>query len=176
MKTDKEFLKAELDMGIDPFNPNFINLCNATVNEIENEIKFQSVLDYGAGVGAYSDAFHKKGYEVSCYEYFEAHREYMAEKLPHLNIIPKPITTDLMLFIEVAEHMTDKELKSLFKKIKPKHILFSSTSKTTDLDEDWGHINIKSQEEWQDLFNSFGYELIKDLTQPTSWSKLYQLK
>lgn len=176
MITDKEFLKAELEMGINPFNPDFINLCNATANAIENEIKFESVLDYGAGVGAYADAFHKKGHEVSCYEYFEAHREYMAEKMPHLNVIPKPITTDLMLFIEVAEHMTDKQLTALFKKIKPKHILFSSTPNTTYWDADWGHINIKTHEDWNATFVKLGFEFIKDLTLPTSWSKLYKLK
>ena len=176
MISDKEFLKSELEMGIDPFNPNFISLCNATANAIENEIQFTSVLDYGAGVGAYADAFYKKGYEVSCYEYFEAHREYIAEKLPHLKVIPKPITTDLMLFIEVAEHMTDKQLTALFKKIKPKHILFSSTPNTTDWDKDWGHINIKTHEEWNTTFDKLGYEFIKDLTLPTTWSKLYKLR
>lgn len=176
MITDKEFLKAELGMGIDPFNQDFINLCNATVNAIENEIIFDSVLDYGAGVGAYADAFHKKGHTVLVYEYFKAHREYMAENLPHLVIIPKPNTTDLMLFIEVAEHMTDKQITSLFKKIRPKHILFSSTPNTTDWDEDWGHINIKTSEDWNITFEKLGYELIKDMILPTTWSKLYKLK
>jgi 2-polyprenyl-3-methyl-5-hydroxy-6-metoxy-1,4-benzoquinol methylase len=176
MISDKEFLEAELKMGIDPFNQDFINLCNATANAIEQETTFKTVLDYGAGVGAYADAFHKKGYNVSVYEYFKAHRNYMAENMPHLNVIPKPITTDLMLFIEVAEHMTDKELKALFKKIKPKHILFSSTPNTTDWDLDWGHINIKRHEEWNTTFETLGYEFIKDLTMPTSWSKIYRLK
>ena len=176
MITDKEFLKAELEMGINPFNQDFINLCNTTLSTIESEITFESVLDYGAGVGAYADAFYKKGYKVSCYEHFEAHKEYMAENLPHLNIILKPITTDLMLFIEVAEHMTDKELKALFKKIKPKHILFSSTSEYKEgFDTDWGHINIKTQDQWKEMFEGFGYQLIKDLSIPTTWSKLYQL-
>jgi 2-polyprenyl-3-methyl-5-hydroxy-6-metoxy-1,4-benzoquinol methylase len=81
-----------------------------------------------------------------------------------------------MLFIEVAEHMTDKELKALFKKIKPKHVLFSSTPNTTDSDLDWGHINIKTNDEWNATFEKLGYEFIKDLTMPTSWSKLYRLK
>lgn len=176
MISDKEFLKAELEMGIDPFNEGFINLCNATFEAIQKEIPFSSVLDYGAGVGAYSDAFHKKGYNVVCYEYFKAHREYMAEKMPHLTIVDKPITTDLMLFIEVAEHMTDKQLISLFKKIKPNYILFSSTPNTTDWDSDWGHINIKTHEQWVSLFDKLGYEFIKEMMFPTSWSKLLKLK
>ena len=176
MITDQQFLEAELKMGIDPFNQDFINLCNATANAIEQEITFKTVLDYGAGVGAYADAFHKKGYEVSAYEYFEAHRNYLADKMPHIKIVPKPITTDLMLFIEVSEHMTDKQITSLFKKIKPNHILFSSTPNTTDRDADWGHINIKTHDEWNATFDKLGYEFIKDLILPTTWSKLYRLK
>ena len=176
MITDKEFLEAELKMGISPFNQDFINLCDATVTAIEKELKFESVLDYGAGVGAYSDAFHKKGYNVSSYEYFKAHRDYIAENLPHLNVISKPITTDLLVFIEVAEHMTDKQLKAMFKKIKPNHILFSSTPNKTEGDADWGHINIKSKEEWNTLFEKLGYEFVKNINLPTEWSIIYKLK
>ena len=81
-----------------------------------------------------------------------------------------------MAFIEVAEHMTDKELNALFKKIKPTYILFSSTSQKTDNDEAWGHINIKQQNEWDAIFSSKGYEIYKQLSIPTSWSKIYKLK
>ncbi|NCA21093.1 MAG: methyltransferase domain-containing protein [Crocinitomicaceae bacterium] len=176
MISEKEFLKAELEMGIDPFNEGFINLCNATADAIINEVKFETILDYGAGVGAYSDAFYKKGYNVVSYEYFKEHREYMAEKLPHLTIVQKPITTDLMLFIEVAEHMTDRQILFLFKKIKPTYILFSSTPNTTDWDADWGHINIKTSEQWISMFDKLGYEFIKEMPFPTTWSKLFKLK
>jgi 2-polyprenyl-3-methyl-5-hydroxy-6-metoxy-1,4-benzoquinol methylase len=100
----------------------------------------------------------------------------MAENLPHLVVLPKPITTDLLVFIEVAEHMTDKELKALFKKIKPKNILFSSTPNKTDGDEEWGHINIKTEQEWNQLFEKLGYEFVKNLNVPTNWSILYKLK
>jgi hypothetical protein len=72
--------------------------------------------------------------------------------------------------------MTDKEIKALFKKIKPKYILFSSTSESKpEWDELWGHINIKSQNEWVDLFFDFGYKLIKDLQLPTPYTKLFEL-
>ena len=176
MITDKEFLEAELKMGISPFNQDFISLCDATVEAIQKEITFESVLDYGAGVGAYSDAFHRKSYNIVGYEYFEAHREYIRENLPHLVILPLPITTDLLVFIEVAEHMTDKELKALFKKIRPNYILFSSTPNKTDGDAEWGHINIKTDQEWNVLFDKLGYELVKYMNVPTTWSKLYKLK
>jgi hypothetical protein len=80
-----------------------------------------------------------------------------------------------MLFIEVSEHMTDKELTKLFEDIKPTYILHSSTSEVTDWDGDWGHINIKTQTKWIQFFEGKGYEMIKNLSYPTPWAKLYKL-
>jgi 2-polyprenyl-3-methyl-5-hydroxy-6-metoxy-1,4-benzoquinol methylase len=78
-----------------------------------------------------------------------------------------------MLFIEVAEHMTDKELDKLFKSISPKYILFSSTSERTVWDMAWGHINVKEQNEWVTFFENKGYSLVKETNVPTQWSKLF---
>ena len=80
-----------------------------------------------------------------------------------------------MLFIEVAEHMTDNELFALFEQGQPKWILFSSTSQKTANDEQRGHINIKQPQEWDAFFATVGYRKHKDLTLPTEWSKIYQL-
>jgi 2-polyprenyl-3-methyl-5-hydroxy-6-metoxy-1,4-benzoquinol methylase len=170
--TDKEFLETELNNQISYENLAFRALGIETANQVK-DLGIKTVLDYGAGVGVYADGFHVAGFQVSVYEIFEAHRNYMKEKVPHINIVDNPITTDLMLFIEVAEHMTDKELDKLFKTISPKYILFSSTSDTTPYDEQWGHINIKQQTEWITFFEKIGYTLLKDLSIPTSWTKLF---
>ncbi len=172
MITDKEFLKAELDMGISFDNPMFKSLAYHTAEQMKG--LGTSVLDYGAGTGVYADAFHQAGFNVVIWEKFEAHKEYISQKAPHLTIIDKPITTDIMAFIEVAEHMTDKELNALFKKIKPNYILFSSTSqRIPEWDESWGHINIKEQEEWDVFFAEKGYTIYKKVAMPTQWSKIY---
>ena len=172
MITDKEFLEKELEIGVGFHNPIFLNLATSTAEQLD--IEFKTVLDYGAGTGVYADAFHKKGYDVSVYEIWKAHTDYIKKNAPHLKIVKKPITTDLMLFIEVAEHMTDKELDSLFSKIKPRYILFSSTSQKTDYDAEWGHINVKPQDEWVTYFDKLNYNLIKNYGCPTSWTKLFQ--
>jgi 2-polyprenyl-3-methyl-5-hydroxy-6-metoxy-1,4-benzoquinol methylase len=172
MISDAEFLATELSMGISIDNPAFRALAMATVDQVSG-LGIKTVLDFGAGTGVYSDAYHKAGYDIKAFEIFKSHRDYMAEKVPHIEIIDKPITTDLLSFIETAEHMTDKELKDLFKKIQPKYILFSSTSQVTDNDEAWGHINIKQQDQWDSFFNTLGYQVIKPMTYPTNWTKLY---
>ena len=172
--TDQEFLETELENGIGMHNPMFKELARLSV-ELIKDLEVTTVLDYGAGTGVYSDAFHKAGYDVKAFEIFRAHREYMMEHVPHIQIFNKPITTDLLFFMETAEHMTDKELDSLFAQIKPNYIFFSSTSEVTDKDKEWGHINLKSQDAWDLFFMCNGYSKVRDLTLPTSWSKLYKL-
>ena len=175
MLTPEEFLQTEIKNGISFDNAEFVKLANFTAEQMQG-YPIKSVMDYGAGTGVYADAFHKLGYDVKCFEIWEAHCNYINHKAPHLEVISKPVTTDLMLYIEVAEHMTDKEIKALFKKIKPKYILFSSTSESNpNFDEQWGHINLKSQNEWIDMFFDFGYKLIKELSMPTPYTKLFEL-
>lgn len=175
MISDVDFLKHELKAGIGLHNPDFVKLCDVTANQIK-DLPIKTVLDYGAGTGVYSMAYINKGYDVYSFEIFKAHREYIKENATKIKLISKPVTTDLLNFIETAEHMTDKELNKLFKMIQPNYILFSSTSEKTNVDEDWGHINIKEQTEWDNFFESKGYEKVKPLSYPTSWSKLYKLK
>ena len=171
--TQQEFLEYELKAGIGMHNELFKDLARNTVEQIK-DLPIKSVLDYGAGTGVYSNAYFQAGYHIIAFEIFESHREYMKQNVAYVEIVDNPITTDLLNFIETAEHMTDKELNFLFKNIKPKYILFSSTSqRVPGFDESWGHINIKEQDEWDSFFKEKGYTKIKDLAQPTNWSKLY---
>jgi 2-polyprenyl-3-methyl-5-hydroxy-6-metoxy-1,4-benzoquinol methylase len=171
--TPEEFLAIEIKNGIHKGNPAFRELAKVTVSQVEN-LGIVTVLDYGAGTGVYSDAYYKAGYSIVAFEIWEAHRNYIKEKFPHLPITDTLITTDLLNFIETSEHMTDTELEFLFSAIHPKYILFSSTSDTSPLDIEWGHINLKSQEKWVEFFKNLGYELVKDLTYPTPWTKLFK--
>lgn len=172
MISHEEFLQTELEMGINGDNPNFINLANATVNQLT--IPYHTVLDYGAGIGVYSDAFQRAGKDVYTFELWKPHREYIKMKFPNLNIVKEPITTDLLCWIEVAEHMKDEEIDALFSKIKPKYILFSSTPHKTDNDEAWGHINLKDHQGWVDTMQKHNFAFIQNLSYPTPWAKLFQ--
>ena len=120
--TEEDFLKAELDVGIGFHNPYFVKLAEA-VAEIVRPLG-STILDYGAGTGVYADAYHRAGMQTFVYEIFEPHRNYIKDNAPHLQIIDQPIQTDILSWIEVAEHMTDLEIGNLFKLIKPKYILF----------------------------------------------------
>lgn len=172
MINEQAFFDAEVAAGITGDNPAFVRLTELTANQLNFDYK--TVLDYGAGLGVYANTFHVKGYQVFVWEKYTVHKKYIKEKYPHLTILKQPLTTDLMLFIEVAEHMTDDQIFNLFQKIRPTYILFSSTSEKTEGDEDWGHINIKQQEEWLKIFEWVGYKFVTNLQYPTTWSKLFK--
>jgi hypothetical protein len=41
------------------------------------------------------------------------------------------------------------------------------------MDKDWGHINIKQEQEWIDLFTSCGFKFMQKVQLPTYWSLLF---
>ena len=173
MISTKEFLRVELENGIGFHNPAFVNLARVTANQLA-DLEVKTILDYGAGTGVYSKAYMDAGYDVVAFELFKEHRDYIKAKAPEIKLIKKPKTTDLLSFIETAEHMTDEELDTLLTSIEPKYILFSSTSeRIPDFDEDWGHINIKEQIEWDAFFAEYGYTKLRGTNKPTAWAKIY---
>ena len=176
--TPEEFLKIELEAGISADNPDFIRLAESTEKMVTKlNLPILTVLDFGAGAGVYADAFRRARYDVKAYDIWESHRAYMRAKFPELVLTDKPVTTDLMLFIEVAEHMTDKEIRALFRKIRPAYILFSSTPFKADNDDAWGHINVKHSGQWLGLFDQLGYELHQaDVGMPTAWAMVLREK
>ncbi len=171
--TDKDFLQAELDNGINLDNPMFMDLARHTIAQLNGY--GSTLIDYGCGVGAYAKAAMDNGFQVEVIEKFKAHRDYLKEKLPSLKIVKKLKSVDIMLFIEVAEHMTDNQIIGLFEQGHPIWILFSSTPHKSQFDIEWGHINVKQPQEWDQLFLKIGYRIHKHISLPTEWSKIYQL-
>lgn len=171
--TDKQFIEYELAHGISLDNPQFMDLAKNTISQLNGY--GSTVIDYGCGVGAYAKAAMDAGYTVEAIEKFKAHKDYLKQNLPELKIISKLKSVDIMLFIEVAEHMTDNQIIGLFDQGQPKWILFSSTPHKSSFDEEWGHINVKQSNEWDEFFLHIGYRKHKDLTLPTEWAKMYEL-
>jgi len=174
--TPQQFLDAELGWGISLENDEFVNVAFKTLQMLKplQEDGITTCLDYGAGTGAYTLGAINNGFDTYTFEIWDAHKNYMRERIADIKIAEEPVQTDLMLFIEVAEHMTDKEIDEVFKKISPEYILFSSTSALTEWDVEWGHINIKEQNEWISFWNERGYYLAMNTNAPTPWAKLFK--
>lgn len=151
-------------------NPQFVSLAESVAHFLKG-INPGKIIDYGCGTGVYAEVCRQKGLDITAVDIWDAHRNYCRQNYPELDVQDKPFKADTMLWIEVAEHMTDEEIKNVLDVIQPSQILFSSTSGTTPWDEDWGHINIKPQAEWVRFFKKLGYKLHGKPNTPTTWSK-----
>lgn len=172
--TENDFLKAEIEtLNLTIGNVDFVALAQE-VAEYCKKFEPESVLDFGCGTGVYSEVLRREGFNIIGQDIFKSHRDYCKENYPLLKVYQKPRQSDLMLWIEVAEHMTNQEISKALEVVMPRIILFSSTPNKTEFDEDWGHINIKSENEWIDMFADFGYELIEKPQTPTLWALTFQ--
>jgi 2-polyprenyl-3-methyl-5-hydroxy-6-metoxy-1,4-benzoquinol methylase len=172
--TEDQFLEAELiNFQLTMDNPDFVALAQEVADYCK-KFKPESVLDFGCGTGVYSEIFRREGFNILGQDIFKSHRDYCKENYPLLKVYQKPRQADLMLWIEVAEHMSDQEISKALEVVLPRIILFSSTPNKTEFDEDWGHINIKTEKDWIAMFKELGYKLIEKPKTPTLWALTFQ--
>ena len=175
--TEQEFLDAQIQMGIGPHNPKFVNLAKKTVAQLSKYKGFKAI-DYGSGTGVYANELANAGFDVIAQDIMKVHRDFIKDNYEYFKqprkVFAKPVRADLMLFIETAEHMEDYEIKDAIFAIEPKVVLFSSTSEKTDNDEAWSHINIKEQSEWIKFWKGLGFRKIQDFKLPTKWTMLLE--
>lgn len=172
--TEQEFLRAEVeDMNLTMRNKAFVNLAKS-VAEYCKKFDAKNVIDYGCGTGVYSEVMRQEGFDIMALDVFKSHRDYCKEQYPDLKVIAKPKPAELMLFIEVAEHMTDEEIVKAIDAIEPRLIVFSSTPHKTPNDEEWGHINIKQEPEWIEFWDTLAYKVIERPQTPTGWTLMLE--
>lgn len=171
--TEEQFLQMELtELKLTLDNLGFVALAKEVANYL-SKYKNLTILDYGCGTGVYSEILRRNNFKIKALDIFKPHRDYCNKNYKDLTVLKTPIPADVMLFIEVAEHMTDLQIREALNKIIPQHILFSSTPNRAPNDADWGHINIKSEKEWLSFFNGIGYKLIDKPQTPTLWTLMF---
>mgnify|MGYP001266412439 FL=1 len=128
--------------------------------------KSTKILDYGCSVGFLIKAFKKLGYK----NIFGFDISNWAIKIAKKNKckILKDFkgSYDLGIFLDVFEHMDDREIKKVFKKAKFKRLLVRIPCADKNSNKfylkvsriDKTHINCKNKESWISLFKSFGYK------------------
>jgi hypothetical protein len=87
-----------------------------------------------------------------------------------------PNHCQLIVSIEVFEHLTDEQLTEYLTSIEADYLYLSSTpyATTPEFDEFWGHINLKQVDEWVEFMGKFGYSLYKRVDIPTPWSLIFK--
>ena len=148
---------------------------DATANIIIEYAK--DVIEIGAGMGTLGECLQKKGINYYGIEPNKYHQRFAKKRGVKLNDISVyPDNCQMIVSIEVLEHLTDEQIIDYMSNINCEFFLFSSTPyfTTPEQDEAWGHINIKSEESWIEFFAQFGFSLEKKLTLPTEWSLLFR--
>jgi 2-polyprenyl-3-methyl-5-hydroxy-6-metoxy-1,4-benzoquinol methylase len=182
---DVKCFNHENDLGINLENESYVELFRNTAKEIAKITGAKTFLDCGGGMGAYTKTMLEEGVDCTYVDLNQHHVDYVEKRLKtihegqSLQIFQKDFTKqkfkkfDLVASIEVMEHITDEKLIPFLTNMKCKYFHFSSTPHTTDYDEEWGHINIKSEGEWISLFEQCGFKLDRKMSFPTSWSLLF---
>jgi len=123
------------------------------------------ILDYGCAVGFLVNGFRKLKYKCDGYDISD-----WAESQANLNGVEYVSPSgkyDLVIFLDVLEHMTDESIVQIFNKLLPTYILVRipcsmDGGKTFHLpvsNKDKTHINCKSKNDWLRFFEwQLGYE------------------
>lgn len=173
--SDKEFFDHEISIGVTPENHDYFELMNAVANIIKNYAR--NIIEIGAGMGTLGECLTHKGCDYYGIEPNKYHRDFAKTRGIELHDLNNyPSHTQLIVSIEVFEHLTDEEINEYLESIEADYFFFSSTPHhtTKEFDEWWGHINIKSEEEWIAFFAEYGYSLYHKLSVPTEWSLLFK--
>ena len=83
---------------------------------------------------------------------------------------------DCINCVEVFEHLSDSELHNLCSQIASscKWFYFTSTPHPDSRDSEWGHINLKSREEWITFFNQYGLKFVREDHALVPWGLLFR--
>ena len=123
------------------------------------------ILDYGCALGFMILSFRKLGYSCDGYDISKWAKKKCLERDIKL-VEYKKAKYDLMLCLDVFEHMTDEQIRHCLHTFDPDHILLripclTNGGKSFHLDisnNDPTHINCKDKKNWFNLFDSVGYK------------------
>ena len=175
---DHECFIWEMKNGIHLENRHFVDMYTLVASQICELVNPRDFTDLGGGVGAYSRAMKYRGIHTVYYDANIHHLEYannhnVADRYFFADFTKQQIEGDLVACIEVMEHIEDERLEPFLKRLNCNFFHFSSTPHTNPMDADWGHINIKQEHEWIELFEKCGFTFVQKLDRPTNWSLLF---
>lgn len=146
----------------------------------------KTVLELGSGLGMFLVGATCIGLDVHGVDRNRIEREFAISKgvppdrykVEHLQNCIIENVVDAIYCIEVFEHIPDKNLKPICEQLARhcKWFYFTSTPHKDRDDEKWGHINLKSKEEWKDFFRGFGLEFERDDSAVCDWGMIFKGK
>lgn len=173
---DQEFFQVSDEIEANQLSENYRNSFKKFANWIKETLDPKSALEIGSGPGYLLNCLNEldidaTGFDGNKYsralftqEHPKYSEKYFIDKLFERAYKP----ADIFIAIEVFEHIHDEGIHSIMKKIshdiKPKHIIFSSTpyaDPNPGWDLMWGHCNMKTESQWIEIFEQYGFEPVK---------------
>jgi hypothetical protein len=187
MIDDKFFYEKSVELGFT--TTNYQSLVNLHVNGVQclKTMGCKSVFEFGSGLGFFLSAcinnnlYEYMGYDINIYE-----REFAISKgvKPDRYLLPNGKFKvkgkyDAIYSTEVFEHIFDEELKLILPELSKactKYFYFTSTPNRTtpEWDAEWGHINLKSKDEWIEMFEQHNFKFHCDEKSVTSWGMIFK--
>ena len=185
----QEFFEVSCELEFNQRNPEHRALFEQLARWIKGSLNPAAALEFGSGTGYLLYCLNRLGIHTLGVDANPYSRQFFEREHPDFtaNYILDPTfrddypPVDVLISIEVFEHLRDEELRRILAKIqssvRPKYVVFSSTphaDPNPGWDLLWGHINLKSAEQWHDLFAQYGYEPVRGVRPPvTEWATLY---
>jgi cyclopropane fatty-acyl-phospholipid synthase-like methyltransferase len=147
----------------------------------------KSVFEFGSGLGFFLSAcirnnmYNYMGYDINPYE-----RDFAISKGvdPDRYILGKGKFKvsgkyDAIYSTEVFEHITDAELQIILPELSKactRYFYFTSTphANTPEADAEWGHINLKSKEQWIKMIEQYNFKFDHDEHSVASWGLIFK--
>ena len=187
--TAQEFFDVSALLGNNQDNPEYRGLFEHLARWLVATLpQVRSTVEFGAGPGYLIECLTALGIDATGIDGNDLSAEYFRKRRPDLaqrylidpEFAGNYAQADVLLAIEVFEHILDPALSEIMEKvrraIKPRFIVFSSTpyaDHNEGWDIQWGHINIKQQAEWDGLFARYQYLRVNIRPPVTAWAALY---
>jgi len=187
MIDDKFFFDKSVELGFT--TTNYQSLVNLHGNGVQclKTMGCKSVFEFGSGLGFFLSAcinnnlYDYMGYDINRYE-----KDFAISKGvdPERYILARSKFKvkgkyDAIYSTEVFEHIFDDELELILPQLYKAcnmYFYFTSTphASTPEWDAAWGHINIKTKEQWIAMFKKHGFKFHCDEKSVTEWGMIFK--
>jgi 2-polyprenyl-3-methyl-5-hydroxy-6-metoxy-1,4-benzoquinol methylase len=195
--TDKQFFDWEIDHGLYPGGSNrgFYEVHEKLADFILSTHvgNVDTHLDLGGGNSPLTKILQNNGVNAHLIELnqysCDLQKKYGTENVFNIDFCANGLTNkyDVITSIEVFEHTEDRKLIPFISKLANhcEYFIFSSTphKDTPEFDEQWGHVNIKTEKQWIRLFEVSGFHLLPVQSEylqknciPTTWTLMFKSK
>ena len=182
--TDEQFFEQEVERG---FTTHHWQALLDTQRFLADSLKivgFNSVFEIGSGLGAFLIGAKAAGIDARGMDCNPIARDFAISKgVDQWRYIPGDVRTftidvfvDCILCVEVFEHCSDAELEPICRQLAShcRWFYFTSIPYQHESDKVWGHINLKSKEEWILFFKKHGLTFVRDEKTIVEWGLLFR--